>query len=448
MKMENNMLNHYNEPIELITIKQKDKEFYIGKISFIHFENTYTSSPAEYKLISYKNYSKDDDRYNDLVIEIEDYIIKNNDNVQKGFQRGIDGERTEQIKNYILNNEFGIIPNSIIVSVDCDTIIDDDEFNLKSADNTMNKAILYKNKLYIPKTGKPFLIIDGQHRVEGCKKLPEEIKSEIELIFTFFIDIDPSVQAQLFTTINYKVKPVNKSYLYQILGEFKIETSEYTYLHELVKLMNEIPNSPLFKRVKMLGKQQDANNSLSQAFLVESLYLLISPKKRDAKSIKEKEDLIKLPVLRYQYLNKEKRKEIPKFLLLYFKAIQKIYEDKGTPWNNKDKHIMLKTIGMGALINLIPSVYILLIIKNDILEKQLELSSNITIDKIIKILKPIQEIDILTSDNNEFSKGSSRGLVNKFSKKLWSEIIKNDENYLNYQQNYIDWFNKNVVQKD
>ena len=440
-------ISDYKEPVEVLKISQRGKTFYIGKMVFSDFEDSYTPSPAEYKLNSYSQFAAEDDRFEDLSIGIDEYLKKEKDSIAKGFQRGIDRERTEQIKNYILENEFGIIPNSIIVSVNTIEVEAREDFDASMNDPINKKAILFNNQLFIPKAGKPFLIIDGQHRVEGCKKLPTEIKKEIELIFTFISNADPATQAQLFTTINYKVKPVNKSYLYQILGEFKIESSEYTFLHEIVKLLNEFPRSPLYDRVKMLGRQTSPRNSLSQAFLVETLYLLLYPKFKAARILLSEKDLVKLPIFRYHYTNKDYRKEIPKFILMYLTAIKNKVDRSGIAWENKNEHILLKTVGMGGLINVIPNVYVSLVMKKNLIREQHLINEKIQMRDMLGIIDNLSKINIRNEPGNEFSKGSSQGLVTKCAKKLWSEFVASVPNFVEMQNSYVEWFNQVVVEK-
>ena len=440
-------MENYKAPIEVLKISQRGKIFYIGKMVFSDFENSYTPSPAEYKIISYTQLADEDERFKDLSTGIEEYFEKEQGSVTKGFQREIDSKRTDQIKNYILENEYGIIPNSIIISVNTIEVYSDEEFEVTVSDPTNKKAILFKSKLYIPKVGKPFLIIDGQHRVEGCKKLPPNIKSEIELIFTFINNADPSTQAQLFTTINYEARRVSKSYLYHILGEFKIESSEYTFLHEIVKLLNEVSTSPLYDRVKMLGKSVSPKNSLSQAFLVESFYLLICKKYKEVKFPIKETDLLKVPVFRYHYVNKEYRKVIPKFIIMYLCAIKNLLKTINIEWENKDSHILLKTVGMGAAINIIPNVYISLACQYNLINCQHLITEKLSIKNIEDILKNIIKVNLKNEPQNEYSKGSSQGQVRKLAERLWKEIVVEIPTFFELQKDYINWFNTSVVEK-
>jgi DGQHR domain-containing protein len=443
--------NHESQyfKVPLIKVSQKGKSFYIGKILFSEFENAYTRSPAEYKRQAYEMRASQDERFVDLSRGIDEYFKKQGTSLKKGFQRDIDIARINQIKKYLIDKEFGIIPNSVIVNLVAIEVESEEDLNVTIADKTNMDAVLYEDSLYVRRGTRPFLIIDGQHRVEGCKLLPKEMKDEFELLFTFIVNVDPVVQAQLFTTINYEVKPVNKSYLYQILGEFDIETSEYTFLHEIVRLLNEFPNSPLNDRVKMLGKKLSPLNTLSQAFLVESLFLLLSPKFTDAKYLTDQNELLRIPIFRFHYLNKETRKSIPRFLLMYFIAIKRLLKSKvGILWEDNSAHILLKTLGMGALISIIPNVYVSLLCKKDLLNKQEMITENVTLDDLEAALEPLFENNLRNESGNEFSKGSSRGLVRKLALTMWKPMVATVPDFYRFHKVYIDWFNKVAVERD
>ena len=434
--------------VPVVKLSQKGKVFYIGKMLFSDFENAYTRSPAEYKRQAYKLRAGQDERFIDLSLGIEEYFKKQGGSLKKGFQRDIDIGRINEIKKYIVENEFGIVPNSVIVNLAAIEVDSEDDLNATIADETNVDAILYQGNLYVHRQSKPFLIIDGQHRVEGCKLLSKETKDNFELMFTFIVNVDPVVQAQLFTTINYKVKPVNKSYLYQILGEFEIESSEYSFLHEIVKLLNEFPISPLNDRVKMLGKKVSPLNTLSQAFLVEFFYLLLCPKYA-SKYLTDENQLLRIPVFRFHYQLKEFRKVIPKFLLMYFLAVKKLLKARvGIAWENNTEHILLKTLGMGALITIIPNVYVSLLQKKNLLKKQDMITDVVGSHDFEEILAPLFEIDLKNKPENEFSKGSSRGLVRKLALTMWKPMVKAVPNFYNFHKSYINWFNEVVVKEE
>lgn len=447
--MNKNILEQYYKPsVKLIPINQQDKVFYIGKMTLADFENSYTESPAKYKQEIYKMFVTKDEEIKDMELYINDYLRREAEKepLAKGFQRELDYSRLKEIKEYVMESEFGIIPNSIIVSLNALDIDTEDDFDSTIKDTTNNIPIIFNDTLYIPKNSKPFLIIDGQHRIKGCELLPDEIKKSLQLLFTFIINIDPSTQAQLFTTINYKVKPVSKSYLYHILGEFKIASSEYAFLHEIVKLLNELrADHPLFDRVKMLGKKITTKNTLSQAFLVEALFPLIGPRKTPVKYLHDAMEILKLPVFRFFYLKEEYKKFIPKFILIYLIVVKELLlEKQKLNWDDEKSHILLKTSGMGALISIIPNIYVALAGTKNLIDKQ-EL---ITLEKddLKNLIAPIFEVDFRNIIENEYSKGSGQGLIRKLSLEMWEHVSKLIPDFYNMHNKYVDWFNKNMLQ--
>lgn len=89
---------NYKAPVEVLKISQQGKIFYIGKMVFSEFEDSYTPSPAEYKLISYSQDAEKDERFKDLSVGITEYLEKEQSNIARGFQRETEPKRIEQIK--------------------------------------------------------------------------------------------------------------------------------------------------------------------------------------------------------------------------------------------------------------------------------------------------------------------------------------------------------------
>src|SRR5690606_24288994 len=119
----------------------------------------------------------------------------------------------------------------------------------------------------------------------GLLKTEYSVKKEFDLLVSFIIGFDRSVIAKQFYTINYEQKPVNKSILYELTGEFSVEVTELTFLHNLVKILNELDKSPFYKRIKMLGTtpkgvdtEDKSRYSISQAFMIDALRKSISNK--------------------------------------------------------------------------------------------------------------------------------------------------------------------------
>jgi hypothetical protein len=100
---------------------------------------------------------------------------------------------------------------------------------------------------------------------------------------------------------------------------------------------------------------------------------------------------------------------------------------------------------MGALITIIPNVYVSLLFKKELLEKQEMITEVVRIDDIEQILKPLFEINLKNEPENEFSKGSSRGLVRKLALTIWKPMVRELPGFYEFHKSYIKWFNEVVV---
>lgn len=215
------------------------------------------------------------------------------ENSQESYQRRIDPNRAKGIADYIKRtivnskDDLPVFPTSIILA-----------FNNDDFDNTvMDVGGLFE----INTLPDEILIVDGQHRFEGMRLLYNEMK-EPRLIFDddqqpekrisaylesynfnccVLLNYDLWEQAQIFATVNFNQKKVNKSLFYDIYGikapdkdgESISKQNEIYLAHRLVKFLNESPASPLKSMVKMLGK---GKGYVSQAFLVEQFLRLLS----------------------------------------------------------------------------------------------------------------------------------------------------------------------------
>ena len=342
-----------------------------------------------------------------------------------GFQRVHDPARVKEIARFLDDDEYPFFPNSIIVTCEIISIdgnnqpIDDSEGTLGSA---LLKEIDGKFKIYLPHKNNSILVIDGQHRLEGLKR-SGTVKENYDLIISFILDFDRSVIAKLFYTINYTQKSVNKSLLYHLTGEFSRDLDEITFLHKVIKVLNERNESPFFKRIKMLGStpktlpvEDKRLMTISQAFLID--YLLYSIKDRQARSISQ-------PIFKYYYDND--KYEIVRFLISYFVSIRKIFPE----WDNPDNSILSKTIGVGALLKLMNFIFIKIFfdehLDKDPMKIQTIKSSYLT-DK----LKGIEKVNL-----SQYSGTSSAGTVNQLKALMIENIdyFKCDD-YSTFENNF------------
>ena len=447
-------INKYNKEflkIALIPIFQKDKKFYIGKIPAKYFLNMFTVEPAEYdieKEILFAQKFKDDNTYYTHLIKSLEKRLED-----KPFERKEEKTRVKQIEKFLNNEEYALFPNTIIVS--CDLI--NEEFgipdgtkfdDLKNFDidfgENMTLSFLDTSEhityLYIPYQAKSILIIDGQHRLKGLQQARSEVKDSYDLLVSFIIGYNRGIIAKLFYTINYTQKSVNKSLLYHLSGEFSRELDEITFLHETVKILNEIDSSPFKKRIKMLGSiprnitpEEKEQMTISQAFLID--YLIMSISKSAINSIYQ-------PIFLYYYKDVKLQIEIIRFIIKYFRAIRSLNEND---WNDPTNSILCKTIGIGAFIRVMHFVFVKMYIdefKNDFLKIK-----KVTENDLKSKLDGIQNIDF--SKSGAYAGGGSVGTLNKLKEEIIEKMAYFQKNTYSdfldkYKSNYLKSFKKSL----
>lgn len=411
--------------VELLQVSQGGKSFFVGVIPATFILEVYTVNPVKY----------DFDRETSLIDtfpDMRDYFEKSLAEKKitmdsKGFQRVHDPARAREIAKFLDNDEYPFFPNSIIATLDLALHLkhedneDEGLFDKKLNENREFSILKEKNdkfEIYLTKRKNSILIIDGQHRLEGLKKA-SGIKDDYDLIVSFLLDYDRSVIARQFYTINYSQKSVNKSILYHLTGEFSQDLDEITFLHEVVKLLNETNKSPLCRRIKMLGsapkhldREIKKKMTLSQAFLID--YLIYSVKDRKANSVIQ-------PIFKYYY--DHSKYDIVRFLISYFTAIQKIFPE----WDDPENSILSKTIGVGALLKVLNFLF-LKIFYDYGLDRNPEKISEMRSGFLIEKLEGINNTNL-----SYFLGGSSAGTVNQLKIMMLENI-----NYFEFD-NYIDY---------
>jgi len=440
--------------IKLDQVVQNSNVFYTGIIDVVHIKNLFTTSPAIYKLSNLET---------NKLLDVSDYdeYIKKLKSLE-GYQRDIiNQDKVNEIAEYISDeSEYHIIPNSILFSLDAvflnggesiEGLIKDNPLQFYISESEPGKFSLIIPRKIISESDKAsmkkLLVIDGHHRLRGIVSyLNQSSEKSFQILGTFIINQDPVVEAELFTTVNYKIKPVNKSYLYHVLGEFGVGKREFIYLHYLVRILNESSDSPLYGRIKMLGKSDSSvtiKQSLSQSFLVEQLYVWTL---QELNRINRNKTLKRIPVFRY-YLYSNSTNIITKVLTRYLLAVEKCFNNfyKNEQWNS-DSNQYLKTIGFGALVEILPSIIISIIFDKSIVNKQEKLIE-IKIKDFEKYLISIfnANFDSRKILKEEYSKGSSQGLVKSFAIQLWGKIVNVDAHYQEKEKLYLDWFENNKV---
>jgi DGQHR domain-containing protein len=187
----------------------------------------------------------------------------------------------------------------------------------------------------------------------------DETGAKFELIVSVFIDLPIEDQAMLFATINLKQTKVNPSLVYDLFEETKSRSPQKT-CHNIVKSLNGDASSPLYHRIKLLGKKtDDYSGILTQATFIKRLLPLIAKNPDTIQDqIKRKialnaNDSVNKDCIFWKFFVEDKDWAILKVLLNYFGAIKAIFP---TDWDSIASPLP-KTIGFSALMRLLPAVY-------------------------------------------------------------------------------------------
>ncbi|MBU2750805.1 DGQHR domain-containing protein [Acidithiobacillus thiooxidans] len=160
------------------------------------------------------------------------------DDPDQGFQRTLDESRAKSIAGYIRNG--GTIPSSIILSAQPESEL---------TYNSKNKTITFNE------VQGSFLILDGQHRAYGFRKLLKEgVKYRVPVII--YNGLTPMQEARIFIDINTLQRPVPKELLLDIKRLADRESDDERMLDELFTSFETEPDSYLLNKLSRIDKQR------------------------------------------------------------------------------------------------------------------------------------------------------------------------------------------------
>lgn len=340
------------------------------------------------------------------------------------YQRRTDPKRVKEIAQFIRKgisaNNAGqfvpLFPTSIILACS----MEEGDFTSLSVGEVTN--------FNVPSDT---MIVDGQHRlgafeflykqvVDSFAEDDKSIKNFIES-YSFnccvLLNFDIWEQAEVFASVNFNQKKVNKSLFYDLYGiqlpegDFeRIPRQNEIYIaHKLVSYLDSNPKSPFHGFVKMLGT---GTGFVSQAFLVEALLKNFSPTGIWSDAV----DSLKNRTIDYMYVAYE--------LSAYLAAIRGNFKD----WwpeevGKKPKSLLCKTTGVGAILMFLTTLHNKM--DEDLKEKMKSSKFNplnyaeiiVYFDKMLAPLKKYgEELFGLTSS---FSGGAGDGM----QKKLYNRMI-------------------------
>lgn len=273
--------------------------------------------------------------------EIEDYI---------GIQRHLDSRREKEIGKYV-NLVDATFPNSIILSVSSDFA------SYNSDTNTM--TILFKDDIA--------KVLDGQHRIAGLRHYERDAKT-FQLVVTIYIDMELEDQAIVFATINKEQKNVSNSLVADLFAFAETRSPQKTG-HNIARALTKKEKSPLYDKIKILGKAESENQSITQDTFVKSLLKYITrdmQADRDFYRRNKNDNKAKLPYtenkdsknlfLRNIFIDDITDIKIAQIIWNYFFAVQEKWPNA---WNVvKDNNILNKSTGFVALMKFFKNCYL------------------------------------------------------------------------------------------
>lgn len=231
-------------------------------------------------------------------------------------------------------------------------------------------------------------VIDGQHRLWGFDPEFNEKDVDFDVLLTFLISAGLETKAKLFYKINHEQKKINPSLAYDLLvvmGDKEMQGE----VARIVTKLNEEEDSPFKDVVKIQEKSEGMISMASMAHKIEQ-FLRGPTGKRFFKSKEE--------------INSKALYEIMKN---YFTAIRELFPNQ---WVDPEC-VLLKTLGYGAFMELLPEV---------ITEHTSKNGRTIpSTEQMKKILKPLESFDF--DDAEVTSLGGEKG--QKYLASLLSDEI-------------------------
>lgn len=364
------------------------------------------------------------------------------------YQRRVDNKRVNEIKSFIRNSILKE-KNSDIVSVLFPT--------------AMLLAFDYDDDIVIDKDSMTFkfdlpeviYIVDGQHRLWSMIQLYNEVigLTDEESIFvreylekfkfncTLLMNFDMWEQAQVFASVNFKQKAVNKSLYYDIYGmeyheeEKDREKSAMYVAHQIIKELNTNRKSALYGFVKMLGT---GRGYVSQSCLADAMIPSILSEQGiwyvDYENCKE-------GIPSYSYMIVE--------AMSFFNAVAETFPKMWPERGEKAPSILCKTTGIQVLVRLMG--YLHKINRRSVHKMIDRKSTSIYINaeyqtlvmEYLKLFVPRQvELFGMANNGGKFSGTGGKGLV----KHLYEELVRT-VNAHNYGR-FTDWLDGNLMGDD
>lgn len=250
-----------------------------------------------------------------------------------GHQRQLKNVRAKEIATYCTDPD-ATFPTPIILAVS------EEDFVPIPSDDLGFVSFEYDE------TQKIAEILDGQHRIAGISVAEDK---EFELPVVVMFNLREEQKAYVFSTINGNQVKVDRSLIYDLFA-LSETPSPYKTCHYIARSMNSDPQSPFYKRLKMLEKRESSKQTISQNTFVTNLCQLITAKpQEDEIALKKKETLFDNPKYVFRkYFIRGQDEVILKILHNYFGAAAEVFSHE---WNNPKEFILTKSVGFEGLMS-------------------------------------------------------------------------------------------------
>lgn len=273
-----------------------------------------------------------------------------------GIQRGLNSSRVADIAKYIETVDASF-PNAFILNLNSE-FLNESPKEVKNDCGDGTGIFCFA----ISENDKAFSIVDGQHRLSGFQKADVGV---FDLIVAFFIDLPIEDQAYLFSTINVTQQKVNKSLVYDLFDVSETRSPQRT-AHLITKALNTDEDSPLYRRVKLLGIAPKFGDEvlykapLSQGAVASRIVERISTDPMgDRDTIRRGREVdvsaadIGRGLIFRKFFAEDKDWAILRIMKNYFRAVAEAFPDL---WEKQDNPLS-KTIGYGALMRLLVDAF-------------------------------------------------------------------------------------------
>ena len=268
-----------------------------------------------------------------------------------GINRRLSNARVKQLRSYV-NTYDATFPTSVILSISSSNASFDEELGVLELAAEEGKKIEDIAK-----------IIDGQHRIAGLEAAGIDVEFEVGV--AIFVGADIATQANIFGSVNLAQTKVNRSLAYDLLDYEKMRSPQKS-AHHIAVALDQIPNSPYFRRIKRLGRATEGREgeTITQAVVVEMLLTLMS---NDPMSDRDsflrrfgigkpsREELEKFPFRGLFFDGKEE--DIARIMLRYFLAVKQRWPES---WDDlgRQGNALPKTNGFRALMRFLKLAYL------------------------------------------------------------------------------------------